>query len=471
MQLIVPIELEKAKKTKGERQIASYGKRHRPRNLRPVRRLITRAGKTFLQTVWVGRNIVDKKQSHTGVPAQTDVSPEETGRGKPFSSVVITRSKRIMDFAPNDSSMLKKLTAYQDETFKRGSERPSTYEVLQVAEQELTEALSYENSGKDWYQDEVTKLRAMLSTSYPEFGTDTKWNLFLAITSAASPNQEVKNNLSVALRIYDHYKKTGEIPRDQYEESGRVVEEGKNKGKPLQWGVANQGIYKLKTLVNRFKEQYGDDGEEKFIEFMNGATIRSELEKEYSDLPKGQGVHVSGEHDEAVLNSMVFGEKIGMFYGALAGIPGAVASDRWAIRSFRRWTGELTDEEIKKESGDVDRRLDRFESTEDRREFEYICQILGERHGISAAAVQAVFWYYEKRLYQKIGIAPTPEVSYSDVAEEVMNELHKAEGFRPLGPEELKQELLALAQSGMMPSMREFMDWLKGLSGPTSQGA
>jgi len=57
------------------------------------------------------------------------------------------------------------------------------------------------------------------------------------------------------------------------------------------------------------------------------------------------------------------------------------------------------------------------------------------------------------------------------VAEEVMNELQNAEGFRPLGPEELKQELMSLAQSGTMPSLREFMDWLKELPGLAMQGA
>ena len=66
------------------------------------------------------------------------------------------------------------------------------------------------------------------------------------------------------------------------------------------YAAANDG------MLHAFDAAKGEDGgEEKFVEFMNGATIRSELEEEFGDLPKGQGVHVSGEHDEAVLFGVV----------------------------------------------------------------------------------------------------------------------------------------------------------------------
>lgn len=290
------------------------------RDLVPVRKMITRDGKSFMTTVFIQPNKKDREESakHTALAAYSDKDRRDVSR---TTVELMRRTEEVIDFAPDDSLAVDKVLKFQSAYFK-DKPKPSMYEVVQMAEEEVLYALSQPgDSGKDWYESSMKTVRTILSTEFPNIAGDTDWDFFLSILAATSPGLPPKVNLNVAIAVYSHYLKTGKIAI-------------KNKVSTKAYSIASTANL---TRFSKVLHSYPDKAS--FVAFMNGVSTMGELVK--------LGASIKGKSDEAVFNSMRFGEKVGMFYQSMRGTEGAVAVDRWAIRSFYRWTGNLS-EKVKK---------------------------------------------------------------------------------------------------------------------------
>lgn len=403
------------------------------KGLVPVRRLVTRGGKTFMTTVYVGSTKKDeaRQAKSTGVAV---VNPRRVARAS--SVALLKNAQEVIDYAPDDKRALDKVLAYQRE--HGPSNPPSVYELLEIAEQEVQYAReNFENSGEDWYDEDIARTRATLTLGFPEFVTDTSWDFFLMILSVTSAGQKVAPNMRVAVRAYQGFKETGEIPSKD-PNTGKVI------------GRFEAPLSNLNALYKSFGSV------SKLVEYVNGVSTAGEVNEQGMVRMGKKGKTVSGQDGESAFNSMIFGEKIGMFYQSARGTEGAVAVDRWAIRSFYRWTGGLRESPAAKESGNIDDTM----TPRDRRNVEYVMQTVGDRLGIPSRKVQAVLWYYEKRLYKKLGITPTEESGYSEEAERVIRKLFPGKLSKSREPS-LIGEMIA---RGEMPTFQRVLQAIMGVT-------
>lgn len=406
------------------------------KGLVPVRRMITRGGKTFMTTVYVGSTKKDeaKRAKSTGLAV---ANPRRVTRAS--SLALMRNAQEVIDYAPDDKRALEKVLAYQR---KHGpSDPPSMYELLEIAEQEVQYSReNSEDSGEDWYDEDIARTRATLTLGFPEFATDTSWDFFLMILSVQSAGQEVAPNMRFAVKAYQGFKETGQIPSKD-PSTGKVI------------GRFERGMVGLNRLYNSFGGSIPD-----MVAYVNGVSTVADVNANgISRMGKSEtGATVSGRADEDAFNSMILGEKIGMFYQSARGTGGAVAVDRWAIRSFYRWTGRLRESRAVKDAGTIEDTM----TPHDRRNVEYVMQTVGDRLGLPSRKVQAVLWYYEKRLYKKLGITPTPEGGYSEEAEKVIRRLFPGK-LSKSRESSLIDEMIA---RGEMPTFQRVLQAIMGVT-------
>lgn len=402
------------------------------KSLTPQRKLITRGGKTFMTTVYVATT--KKEQKEQSRKTEVALAPKERRR-VPESTVSLMKDQRkIIDYAPNDKLAVDKMLAFQKEHFK-GKEKPSIYDVVNIATEEVESALQGSKSGSDWYKEAMDETRATLSTHYPDLAADNEWDFFLSLLAITSPTQAPTANLRTAVTLYDQYTKTGELP-----------EKSPKTGKA--YSMAST------AMVKQFKKTFSKFPDKKsFVQFMNGVSTVGELNSEY-------GSNISGKKDEAAFNSMVFGEKVGMFYQSMRGTEGAVAVDRWAIRSYYRWTGELKEGmQTGSVGGDRIRAIDDKMSVGERKNVEYVMQTVADKLGLVPSEAQAVMWFYEKRLYQKLGMdrGAVATDTFSDAANKLF--------LKKSNDSELIDALKRLNVEKRLPSFEMFIDAIMNITG------
>jgi hypothetical protein len=102
---------------------------------------------------------------------------------------------------------------------------------------------------------------------------------------------------------------------------------------------------------------------------------------------------------------MIFGEKLGRYTMGLHGVEvGAedTTVDLWYTRTYRRWTGRLMEKPIGKEG--VAAQPDPARGGIERQTIFRLTDALSREFNLSAGDVQAVLWFYEKRLWGTQGL-------------------------------------------------------------------
>lgn len=383
-----------------------------------------------MTTVYVGSTKADRSKQPRQLSVVLRPSEMASRNVSRVTTEFMQRSEDIVESAPSDALAVDKILRFQREYFK-GREKPSIYDVVQMATEEVQYALDQGgDTGEQWYEESMSKVRSILTTQYPNLASDTEWDFFLAVLAVTSPGSAPKSNFRAAVTVYATYERTGKIPKS-------------NPATGKAFSIASTAnLTRFEKLIKRYETKA------ELVEFLNGVSTSGEL--------RAIGAKISGQHDEAAFNSMVMGEKVGMFYQSMRGTEGAVTVDRWAIRSFYRWTGNLREGMV---SGDVagerDRGIDDTMSTEDRRNVEYVMQTVGDHLGLSARQVQAVMWYYEKRLYKKLGMGKLAAATddFAKIAE--AEYLQKSSDV--LSNADILSDIHAMIRSGAMPTFRAFL--------------
>ena len=173
--------------------------------------------------------------------------------------------------------------------------------------------------------------------------------------------------------------------------------------------------------------------------------------------------------------AVMLGPKLGAFYANLMGADGYLTMDRWWSRTFNRYRGQLIpaatrsgldrfkellgnpkmdDEEAilhtaehrnTYEARNFKRgtEIEKAANTIYKAEFEELedtpfnatdrsfmldtvrqaqAELSGRGHKVSVADIQAILWYYEKRLYSELGARSSADVSYQEVATRIVEE-------------------------------------------------
>lgn len=323
-----------------------------------------------------------------------------------------------------------------------------------MAEEVQFEMLHPEKSGVGWYSQKFQRALDTFAEAFPELKTsqDAR-DLMTALIAITSDGQKVVPNFMQAADIYGTFTKTGKF----------AASRGTMRQASIETNLRN---------ITELHDRLGPRGMRDYL--LQEATV-SDLKK----LAKASGVSFETEyqaHIKMPMAAVIFGPKLGAFYANLMGSHGYLTMDRWWSRTFNRYRGTLLEQPtrqgldrfkqlIKKPKISDERALEAtkpyrdsyeakgykngtetekaantlykaaFENLEDQpfnsTDRTFMLDTVGraqqelKKKGVemSVADIQAVLWYYEKRLYGELGARQTADISYEEAAKLVANQV------------------------------------------------
>jgi hypothetical protein len=302
-------------------------------------------------------------------------------------------------------------------------------------------------NGLGWYSKDATTTFKLLQKVFPDINKGANdQDMFTAFTAVLSPNRDPQQNVILAARVYDYYKKHGSIPIH-------------NPATKQYWTLPNSA--KQLSLLQYLLDKYGENGT---VEFLRGKkTIRQMAQEQreagangYNDVSIGMKYRsvdrktkkvtiktttknqanykpnskpklgTGKKLDDEFLGSMIFGPKVGRFFLDIRNIQDeteadGVTKDVWFARSFYRQFGQLTDNTPSSQDGLKGSILKKHEKRAD----EFALR-LAKKTNLSPNDAQAALWYYEHELYADILKTPSKVrlFSLSDGARKFIKELN-----------------------------------------------
>ncbi len=188
--------------------------------------------------------------------------------------------------------------------------------LVQTVLEDAKFALEENANAVGWYNEKVTKAKALLSLIHPELATNPEANFAFTWALANTSNGiKVDKNFELAEQAYSYWVENGEFPTN------------------IGIGDASDAINRNFKLYNRLIKEKGF---EEFEQFMKTTHTVKEVEAYTND-------EVSGEtQGEIVYGAAVMGPKIGNgFFANLYGNYEQLTMDRWLMRTWGRIRGEL----------------------------------------------------------------------------------------------------------------------------------
>jgi hypothetical protein len=377
---------------------------------------------------------------------------------------------------------------YSDEA----AERISDWAVEEVMFEVEQARLNPERSAVGWYSEKFQRALDVFGGAFPELIGDLDTSLpgvaalgsqqaardfFTALIAITSDGAKVADNFRFASRVMEQFRRDGRIDPN--------ITFGGERNKSMQINLRN------------IQEALDTLGPDQMAETLLKKDTISNLKR----LAKEQGKSFSTAYKanmELPYAALVFGPKLGAFYANLMGDTGYLTVDRWWSRTFNRYRGTLLAAPTEagmarvKELIIEDRRLNvtpdqmsddealvyaadyvasykakdykngteleraantvykaAFEQLEDQpfnasdREFMVNTTLrmqdkLADRGvDLTVADIQAVLWYYEKRLYAELGARATADVSYEEIARQIIEGRADPAGADAAGGSEL----------------------------------
>lgn len=320
-----------------------------------------------------------------------------------------------------------------------------------MAEEVQFELQNPESSGAGWYSEKFQRALDSFAVEFPELATDQNArDVMTALIAITSDGQKVGPNFAQAADIYGNFRESGKFTTDR--------------GHQRQASIDNNLV-----VLQDLHDRMGAEGMREYL--LQEATV-SELRK----VAKAQGIDFDTAYQANVklpMAAVLLGPKLGAFYANLMGASGYLTMDRWWSRTFNRMRGvliqrptpqgiarvrellgqpDLSDDqvlaatvehrnsyeakgfkngtELEKAANTVYKAA--FEALEDApfnatdrtfmlRSVELAQRLLKRRgNDISIADIQAILWYYEKRLYGELGARQSADISYEEAARQVV---------------------------------------------------
>lgn len=308
-----------------------------------------------------------------------------------------------------------------------------------------------EKSGVGWYSEKFQRALDVMAEQFPELKTDkAARNTMTALIAITSDGQKVVPNFAQAMDIYGNFKANGKFTTTR----------------------GHQRQASINTNLEVIQHLHDQMGAEAMHEYLMQEKTISELKK----IAKANGGDLKSDyqaHIKMPMAAVEFGPKLGAFYANLMGAHGYLTMDRWWSRSFNRYRGtllqaptrqgldrfkellgkpELSDDEaiaatveprnayeakgfksgteLEKAANTIYKAA--FENLEDSpfnatdRTFMLDAvnkaqkSLARKGYNLSVADIQAILWYYEKRLYGELGARQTADISYEEAAQRVV---------------------------------------------------
>ena len=292
--------------------------------------------------------------------------------------------------------------------------------VYATALEELRTQMREPNSGVGWYSRDVALSIAMASKVYPTLATNqTHRDFFLTMAGIFSNGMTPQQAFAISAEAFEMFlnerRNDGRVPT--------VRAEGAN------WGVRNNANVAQLEFINFLVGRYG--GLEGAMRWLKEPQSRADI----NEAMVTSGYHKQGRFTTKATVAgpdlpgfLAFGHKLGRYTMGLHGfeISGEdVTIDMWYIRTYRRWVGGLLRGPLSSEG------ITGLPNDTDRGVIRRLTSQLAEAMNLPANDVQAVLWFFEKRLWGAQGLR-TNEGTNSDGARQLLERkgipLEDAEG-------------------------------------------
>jgi len=379
-----------------------------------------------------------------------------------------TRTLRKYGLDPKKTHKTRDIAAaletWAREKFGKIEKGDHSPEAMRKIAKWMTEEVMYEmehpeKSGVGWYSEKFQEALDVFGSVFPELNTDQdKRDLVTSLIAITSDGQKVVPNFRMAMDLYSSFRETGIFS----------TERGHQRGESINLNVEN-----IQTLYDKL----GGKGMRNYL--MQERTI-SNLKK----LAKAEGIEFTTAYQAKIkmpMAAIIFGPKLGAFYANLMGAHGYLTMDRWWSRTFNRYRGtllqaptrqglnrfkqllgqpDMSDDEVLsaviaprdayaaknfKNGTEIERAANTihkaaFENLQDApfnaTDRTFMLQAVDQAqknlkrrgHDITVADIQAILWYYEKRLYGDLGARQTADISYQEAAAIVANDFSDAGG-------------------------------------------
>ena len=287
--------------------------------------------------------------------------------------------------------------------------------VLDMARLEVANQLSRGNSGVGWYAKDVQDAIDLTAQLFPTLVTEPghkDYFLFMAglFSNGTNPTQAWE----MAAGAYELFLESGFIPTERRRADGSAVamttfkdKSGKKVTRPAGWGARNTPNVQQLTAFKYVAEREG--GLQEAVNWFLSEHPREEINQVMTE----SGAYKAGRYKTKaekegppVRGTEILGPKLGNYTSSLLGIEVTeddTTVDLWYIRSVRRWGGRLLEPPIHAASGIVGQPSPNNNGAE-RKAINRITGILAEENNLGPEDIQAVLWFFEKRLWATHGL-------------------------------------------------------------------
>ena len=302
--------------------------------------------------------------------------------------------------------------------------------AIKMASEEVAHQMKSEQSGLDWYDDDIKKAFADTAKVIPSLNSEPKRQLFSIMAGILSPQINSRDNWFIAAKAFEHYEKTGDIP-------------GVNPDTGGLWQGGTQSANKKKAMdfLNNMVKAMGESKTLDWLQSNHTVKEINDFRKNYGGMSSG----IDGKAGDIRPGLYAFGPKVGPFVSNINGIHD-VTVDKWATRTFNRYFGTMTDSDGKVIDAPTEPQ---------RRAVKALMNEVASNADIKNYQVQSLLWFYEQKLFRKFG-TDSPSYGFSQGAEKLLSQRGIRSGDEGVGAAEAAQAKPSLRTA---PDTPEFKQW------------
>ena len=250
--------------------------------------------------------------------------------------------------------------------------------VLKRMEAELGSQLKQPWSGIDFYDTDTREAMEIAAKEHPSLKGLNERIVFLAMSGVMSNQTAPPDQFEASLHFWEKYAASG------------FKEYSDRKDNGTRWGVQakEMNLQALVMLVNK----YGMKGAADFL-VAEHTLDQLRSEKLSTGLYKGVA-GIKGKALQVRSGFSMLGPKVGEYVRNMNGLSG-VTIDLWATRTILRHIGDMTDKDGSIRNAPT--------SEKQRGIFKSLYTKAGEKYGLTPQKSQAGLWFFEQRLYRKLG--------------------------------------------------------------------
>ena len=259
--------------------------------------------------------------------------------------------------------------------------------AIKMASDELENQIKSEQSGLDWYDQDIKKAFKETAEVIPSLKKEPKRQIFSVMAGILSPQTNARDNWFIAAKAFEHYEKTGTVLGTNPETGGL-------------WQGGTQSANKKKQM-EFLDSMIKDLGEKKTLAWLNGKHPVKEINdyrRKYGKLSSG----IDGKATDEKPGFYAFGPKVGPFVSNINGIHD-VTVDRWATRTFNRYFGTMADANGSIIDAPTEAQI---------RAIKELMNGVAKDANIKNYQVQSALWFYEQKLFRKLG-TDSPSYGFS----------------------------------------------------------